>query len=36
MIILNKDDKFFEYLKKKAKMKKLKYLGMDKKADVHF
>ena len=36
-IILNKDDKFFEYLKKKAKMKKLKVIscGMDKKADVH-
>ena len=36
-IILNRDDKFYDYLEKKAKIKKLNIVsfGMSKKADVH-
>ncbi len=36
-IILNRDDKFFKYLEKKAKLKKIKIVsfGISKKADVH-
>ncbi len=37
VLILNHDDKFFEYLKKKAKLKNLKVIsfGMNKKSDVY-
>ena len=37
VIILNRDDKFFKYLEKKAKLKKIKIVsfGISKKADVH-
>ncbi len=36
-IILNRDDKFFKYLEKKAKLKKIKVVsfGLSKKADIH-
>ncbi len=36
-IILNRDDKFFNYLEKKAKLKNLKIItfGLDKKSDIH-
>ncbi len=36
-IILNRDDKYFDYLKKKSKVKNLKIIsfGMNKKSDIH-
>ena len=37
IIILNRDDRFFKYLEKKARLKKIKIItfGLSKKADIH-